>query len=161
MQKKSCFLFAFHIKIVHLQRYGVIYNLMYMKKQKIFIEQHLNSTAPNIIWKIISTEGGLSRWIADSVKEENGKFHFVWGDEMGHHEKRSATTLERLKNSHLRLRWDDETDPNAFMEIKMVRTEVTGGYTLQITDYALPEDTDSLLDIWDQNLDQLRQNTGL
>ena len=43
----------------------------------------------------------------------------------------------------------------------MVRTEVTGGYTLQITDYALPEDTDSLLDIWDQNLDQLRQNTGL
>ena len=118
-------------------------------------------TPVGIIWKIISTEGGLSRWIADSVKEANGKFHFTWGDEWGHHEKRSATTLERLKHSHLKLQWDDETDPDAFLEIRMVKTEVTGGYILQITDYALPEDVESLHDIWDQNLDQLRQNTGL
>ncbi len=135
--------------------------MMHMKKEKILIEQHLNSTAPNIIWKVISTDGGLSRWIADSVKEVNGKFVFIWGNEWSHHEKRSASTMEKMRHSHLKLRWDDETDPEAFLEIRMVRTEVIGGYTLQITDYALPEDVDSLLDIWDQNLEQLRRNTGL
>ena len=134
---------------------------MRMKKQQIQIEHSLRSTSPNIIWNLISTEGGLCRWIADDVKEDKGIFSFVWGDEQSHHEKRTAHTLERVRQSHLRLRWDDETDEDAFLEIRMLRTEVTGGYILHITDYAFPEDVDSLYDIWEQNLDQLRQNTGL
>ena len=69
--------------------------------------------------------------------------------------------LERVRYSHLRLQWDDETDPDAYLELKMTRTEVTGGYILLITDFAFPEDVDSLLDIWDQNLEQLRMATGL
>ena len=132
-----------------------------MKKEQIQIEHSLNSTSPGIIWKIISTEGGLSRWIADEVKESKGKFFFTWGDEWSHHEKRSATMLERVRYSHLRLQWDDETDPDAYLELNMTRPEVTGGYILPITDFAFPEDVDSLLDIWDQNLEQLRMATGL
>ena len=144
-----------------MRRYGNHNNLMHMKKEQIQIEHSLNSTSPGIIWKIISTEGGLSRWIADEVKESKGKFFFTWGDEWSHHEKRSATMLERVRYSHLRLQWDDETDPDAYLELKMTRTEVTGGYILHITDFAFPEDVDSLLDIWDQNLEQLRMTTGL
>ena len=134
---------------------------MIMKKRQISIEHSLLSTSANIIWKIISTEGGLSRWIADEVKETKGKFTFTWGDEQGHHEKRSAKLLERVRNSHIRLQWEDETDPEAYLELRMSHTEVTGGYILHITDYAYPEDEESLYDIWDQNLSQLRQSTGL
>ncbi len=132
-----------------------------MKKQKIEIEHTLKSTSANIIWNIISTEGGLRRWIADNVKEDKGQFTFVWGEEWGHHEKRTATTVERVRLSHLRLRWDDEVDPEAYLELRMSRTEVTGGYVLHIVDYALAEDVESLLDIWEQNFSQLRRNTGL
>lgn len=132
-----------------------------MKKEQIQIEHSLNSTSPGIIWGTISTEGGLSRWIADEVKEKKGKFYFTWGDEYSRQEKRSATTLERVRHSHLRMQWDDETDPEAYLELRMIRTEVTGGYILLITDYALPEDVESLYDIWDQNLEQLRMATGL
>lgn len=134
---------------------------MYMKKQQIQIEHSLLSTSPNIIWNIISTEGGLSRWIADSVKESSGAFSFTWGDETIHHETRRAAILERVRHSHVRLRWEDETDPCAYLELRMLRAEVTGGYVLHITDYAQPEDVDSLYDIWDQNLEQLRRATGL
>jgi len=144
-----------------LQRYGTHFNLTTMKKEQIQIEHSLNSTSPGIIWGTISTEGGLSRWIADEVKEKKGKFYFTWGDEYSRQEKRSATTLERVRHSHLRMQWDDETDPEAYLELRMIRTEVTGGYILLITDYALPEDVESLYDIWDQNLEQLRMATGL
>ncbi|MBP5385971.1 MAG: hypothetical protein J6Y97_01150 [Prevotella sp.] len=132
-----------------------------MEKQQIQIEHSLLSTSPNIIWNIISTEGGLSRWIADSVKENKGVFSFTWGSEHGHHETRKAALVERVRHSHIRLRWEDETDQDAYLELRMVRTEITGGYILHITDYAFPDDVDSLYDIWDQNLDQLRRSTGL
>lgn len=132
-----------------------------MKKQQIQIEHALLSTSANIIWKAISTEGGLGRWIADKVSEDHGKYIFVWGEEWSHHEKRVAITLEKVKNSHLRLQWEDETDPEAYLELRIVRTEVTGGYLLHVTDYALPEDVDSLYDIWEQNFEQLRATTGL
>ncbi len=132
-----------------------------MKKRQITIEHNLLSTSSNIIWKLISTEGGLSRWIADEVKESKGKFTFTWGDEMGRHEKRIANVLERVRHSHIRLQWEDETDPEAYLELRLSRTEVTGSFILHITDFAYPEDEDSLYDIWDQNLNQLRRSTGL
>ena len=135
--------------------------LMRMKKRQISIEHSLLSTSANIIWKLISTEGGLSRWMADEVKETKGKFTFTWGDEQGRHEKRSAILQERVRHSHIRLQWEDETDPEAYLELRMSHTEVTGGYILHITDYAYPEDEESLYNIWDQNLSQLRQSTGL
>ena len=132
-----------------------------MEKQQIQIEHSLLSTSPNIIWNIISTEGGLSRWIADSVKESKGIFSFTWGDVNGHHEKRRDVLKERVRHSHIRLQWEDETDPDAYLELRMMRAEITGGYVLHITDYAIPDDVDSLYDIWDQNLEQLRRVTGL
>ena len=132
-----------------------------MKKQKITVEYSLKSTSPNIIWGLISTEGGLSRWIADDVKENKGKFTFSWGDTWSHHESRTASTLDKARHSFLRLQWDDETDPDAYLELRMSHSEVTGGFTLHITDFALEEDIDSLYDIWEQNLEQLRQTSGL
>ena len=140
---------------------ALILTYNHMKKQQIQIEHNLRSTSANIIWKLISTEGGLGRWIADEVKEDDGKFSFRWGDEWSHHEKRTASTLEKVRNSHIRLQWDDETDPEAYLELRIVKTEVTGGYLLHVTDYALPEDVESLYDIWDQNFEQLRTSTGL
>ena len=132
-----------------------------MKKQQIEIERSLLSTSANIIWGIISTEGGMGKWLADEVKAVDDKFFFTWGDEWSHHEKRCANTLERVRHSHIRLRWADETDPDAYLEMRMVHNEMTDGYSLHVTDFALPEDLDSLYDIWEQNFDQLRQATGL
>ena len=132
-----------------------------MKKQQIEIERSLRSTSANIIWGIISTEGGMGKWLADEVKAVDDKFFFTWGDEWSHHEKRCANTLERVRHSHIRLRWADETDPEAYLEMRMVHNEMTDGYSLHVTDFALPEDLDSLYDIWEQNFDQLRQATGL
>ena len=131
-----------------------------MKKKKITIEYDLNSKSPNIIWGLISTEGGLGKWIADEVSESKDAFTFTWGDVLSHHEIRRAKILERVRNSHIRMQWEDETDPEAYLELRMLRSEITDGFTLHITDYALPDDVDSLLDIWEQNIDQLHLTSG-
>ena len=132
-----------------------------MKKQRITVEYDLNSKSPNIIWGLISTEGGLGKWIADEVSESKDAFTFTWGEVWSHHEIRRANILERVRHSHIRLQWDDETDPDAYLELRMLRSEITGGFTLHITDFAVPEDVDSLLDIWEQNLEQLHHSSGL
>ena len=141
--------------------YDTLSFLTQMKKEQIEIEYSLRSTSPNLIWRIISTEGGLQKWLADDVKAVEDKFFFTWGDEWRHHEKRCANKLECIRHSHIRLRWDDETDPDAYLELRMVHNEMTDGYSLHVTDFALPEDLDSLYDIWEQNFDQLRLATGL
>ncbi len=90
-----------------------------MKKEQIEIEYSLRSTSPNLIWRIISTEGGLQKWLADDVKAVEDKFFFTWGDEWRHQEKRCANKVECIRHSHIRLRWDDETDPDAYLELRM------------------------------------------
>lgn len=132
-----------------------------MKKQQLIIEHNLHSRSSTIIWKLISSAGGLMKWVADEAAEQDGKIHFSWGEPWSHHETRTATILNKVKNKSISLRWDDETDDEAYMEFSMHRNDITGDYILCIIDYALPEDEDSLLQIWEQNLDRLHHNTGL
>ncbi len=132
-----------------------------MSKVQITIENILNSTSPKIIWGIISTEGGLKKWLADDVTIDGDVFTFTWGETWSHHEIRKARILEMVKNSHIRLRWEDETDMDAYLELRMNRNEITDDYILHITDFALPEDVESMYNLWDQNLHQLHLSSGL
>ena len=132
-----------------------------MNKQKLELEYVLRSNSENIIWNTISTAGGLQKWIADEVTEKGDKLTFTWGDIYRHHETRSATILKCVKNKYIRMRWDDELTPEAYMEMRMSKSELTNDYILSITDYANAEDLDSLRDIWDQNFEELHRNTGL
>ncbi|MBQ6680876.1 MAG: SRPBCC domain-containing protein [Prevotella sp.] len=132
-----------------------------MKKQKLAFEYALRSNSENIIWALISTESGLHKWIADMVESDGDSFTFTWGDPDHEHETRRATIEELVKNSHIRLRWDDDEDEEAYWEIRMVKSDLTNDYLLEITDFALAEDVESLRDIWDQNYEELHRNTGL
>lgn len=134
---------------------------MLMKKQKLIIERELKSNSENIIWALISTEGGLSKWIADSVTENGQQITFRWGEEWSRHETHVANIIKKVKNDYLRLRWEDETDEEAYLEFRMEKNDLTNDYMLYVTDFALPEDVDSLRSMWEQNFEQLRQSSGL
>lgn len=132
-----------------------------MGKTKINLEYELRSNTANIIWNIISTDAGLAKWIADEVQADGETITFTWGNPDGHHEKRSAHILQKTKNDLIRLQWNDEQDPEAFLEIKMSKSDLTNAYHLCIIDFAWEEDVDSLRDIWEQNFEELHRNTGL
>lgn len=134
---------------------------MLMKKQKVIIERELKSNSENIIWSLISTEGGLSKWVADNVTENEKQIIFRWGEEWSHHEIHVANIIKKVKNDYLRLQWEDETDDEAYLEFRMEKNDLTNDYMLYVTDFAQPDDVDSLRSMWDQNFEQLRQSSGL
>lgn len=131
-----------------------------MNKEKLYLERELKSRSENIIWSLISTESGLQKWIADNVSEDGDYMTFIWGDEWTTHEKRTARILSRVKNSHLRLHWEDDEE-GTYWEFRMAYSDLTNDYILQITDFADAEDMDALRAIWEQNFEELHRSTGL
>lgn len=130
-------------------------------KEKIIINRELNSSSASIIWNLISTDIGMSRWLADEVKQEGETITFLWGETWRHHEIRKAQVASKVNHQHIRLVWEDEEDENAYMEIQMEKSIVTNDYVLTITDFAYPEDTESLKAIWQENLTRLRLTSGV
>ena len=70
-------------------------------------------------------------------------------------------TEEQVKQQRIRLRWEGDTDEDAFWQMEMEKSDITNDYILIVTDYADEADIDSLIDIWDSNLERLHRKTGI
>ena len=132
-----------------------------MKKERLELEYELKSNSPAIIWQLMSTAAGLARWIADEVQMDGNSVTLAWGNPLMHYDSRKLEILEMVKQSHLRMRWIDEDDSEAFLEMRMLKSDLTGDYVLHVVDYAAPEDIQLLHDIWDDNLERLHRVSGL
>ena len=132
-----------------------------MKKERLDIEYPLSSQQSEIAWKLISTDHGLGRWIADNVVEEDGVISFTWGQPWADHHTLSANVVERQRNSHIRLRWVEEEDPEAFWEMRLKKSELTGDLCLCVIDYALQDEIEDLRSLWDGNMERLHMSSGL
>jgi len=133
----------------------------YMTKQKIIIERELITNSESILWQLISTADGLALWVADDVKLHGKTLEFTWGNVWSHHEIRQAEILEKKKNKYIRFRWIDEVDDNAYIELKILRTDLTNDFILSITDFALSEDVEQLTGLWEDDLERLHRATGM
>jgi uncharacterized protein YndB with AHSA1/START domain len=109
----------------------------------------------------LSTPEGLSKWIANDVKQEGDQLVFTWGEVWSHHEIRTASVVEEVRGEYIRYSWENDTDEEAYWELRIEKSDITNDYILIITDHALPEDMESLEDIWESNLEQLHHTTGL
>ena len=135
---------------------------MNTKKKKLYIEYPLATKSPNIVWEQIGTAHGLGRWIADYVEEiADDVISLTWGEVWTDHHTLEAKILERQKNSHIKLQWLNEEDPDAYWEMRIGRSELTDEVCLYVEDFALPEDIDDLHDLWDGNMERLHRISGL
>ena len=131
-------------------------------KQKLSLEYPLATKSTNLVWEQIGTIHGLERWLADHIEDMgDDTIALTWGEMWTHHHTLKAKIVERLKNSHIKLQWVNEEDPNAFWEMRIGRSELTDELCLYVADYALPEDIDDLHDLWDGNMERLHQVSGL
>ena len=103
----------------------------------------------------------MGLWLADEVGIDNDTLVFIWGEAWQQQEIRKATIIEKQKNNLIRMKWQDDSDPEAFMEIKMVRNELTGSYALEIIDFAEPGEEDDMRGIWEDNFVKLLHSSGL
>ena len=133
-----------------------------MNKEKMTIEYELHSRSRSIIWQLISTGEGLSRWMADDVKDNNGTLTVTWGSPMGEKEVRYAHVLEREKNRVFRFRWsEDDDNEDCYVELRVEHDALTDTYLLVVTDFVEPDDVDSMTHIWNHDREKLLRRTGV
>ena len=132
-----------------------------MGKERIDIEYPLTTKSFSLVWEQISSAHGLERWIANRVSDEDGVFTFTWGELWTQQDIRSAQLLEYVKNDHIRLKWEEDEDEDAYWEMSITRSDLTGYLTLHIVDFAWPEEKEDLKALWDGNLERLHRASGL
>lgn len=128
-----------------------------MGKTKVHMEYMLKGGSSSIVWNIISTPSGLETWFADKVTTEDKTYTFRWGKT----EIRQAELISLRTNSHIRLHWTDDEDRKSYFELKLVYNELTEDLMLEITDFAYPDETDDVKDLWESDIEKLRRVSGL
>ena len=128
--------------------------------RKIELEYELKTRSGCAVWTLISTPIGMMKWLADEVTLEGETATFVWGDPLREHDTHTATVIEMVKNSHIRLHWDS-SDSDAYWEIRMFHSEIAGNYHLAVTDFTEDDEPEDLVRIWDQNIERLHRITGV
>ena len=128
--------------------------------RKIELEYELKTRSGSAVWTLISTPIGMMKWLADEVALEGETATFVWGDPLREHDTHTATVIEMVKNSHIRLHWDS-SDSDAYWEIRMFHSEIAGNYHLAVTDFTEDDEPEDLVRIWDQNIERLHRITGV
>ncbi|MDA0194613.1 MAG: START-like domain-containing protein [Bacteroidetes bacterium] len=114
-----------------------------------------------MLYPYISTASGLSQWFADDVNVNNQDkiLTFIWDGE----ENAAKIASQRL-NSFIKFEFfprneEEESDP-CWVEIKLDMNELTQSVFIKITDYSDIEDEDELQEIWDNNINSLRDIVG-
>ena len=132
--------------------------------QKLTIEYPLSTNSPKIVWDMISNAAGMQKWLADKVIESgDNTMTFTWGHPWTERDTKQSRILDVEKFDHIRMIWDYHEDtPEAYWEIRIEQSDLTGKLNLLITDFAADDDEEEeLRGIWDDNLERLHRVTGL
>ena len=130
--------------------------------QKLTLEYPLSTKSTRLVWDMISNAAGLQKWLADQVTEEEDSMTFTWGHPWTERDTKTSRILKKEKLNYIRMLWDYHEDtPEAYWEIKIGESNVTGMLSLLITDFAADdEEEEDLRGIWDDNFERLHRVSG-
>lgn len=132
--------------------------LLIMTKVKYTLEYPFNSSEKVLFYRL-STASGLSEWFADDVFVCENIYTFVWD---GYEEK--AELLIRKSPESVKFRWLEENldeSENNFFEFKIRKDDLTGETALMVTDFALEEEKEGAIELWDTQINNLKQKLGI
>ncbi len=124
------------------------------QKEKFELE-FIIKTSPSILYNRLSTPSGLSEWFADDVNVKGDKYTFIWDGS-----EQDANLISKKDNKHIRLHWLDDEEEDTYFEFSINVDELTGETALIITDFADDDDKEDSIELWNQQVDQLKQGLG-
>ena len=130
--------------------------------QKLTLEYPLSTKSTRLVWDMISNAAGLQKWLADQVVEDEQSMTFTWGHPWTERDTKKSRILEKEKMNYIRMLWDYHEDtPEAYWEMKIMESDLTGMLSLLITDFAVDDDEENdLRDLWDANFERLHRVSG-
>jgi uncharacterized protein YndB with AHSA1/START domain len=127
-----------------------------MSKEKFNIEYNLLSVSPSVLWSYIGTASGLSNWFADHVAAKDKRFTFTWSKQ-----PQEANQIGARPGVFIRFRWDEDRDSRYFFEFRIHQIELTGSTVLEVTDFAMPDELEDSIDLWNTQIDALKRKIGV
>jgi uncharacterized protein YndB with AHSA1/START domain len=129
-----------------------------MSKEKFHIEFHMGNATQNSLWRMISQIDGLSEWFADEVTMDENEtiYTFTWGKSYN-----KAVILSQKPQSFIRYRWIDEEDDTAYFEFILRKLDLSGDMTLEVTDFAEPDEKGDAIALWETQIDELKRKLGI
>lgn len=128
---------------------------MIKNKEKIELEYLINTT-PGILFNRLSTPSGLSEWFAEDVSVKGNIFTFRWGNS----EQLAEQTL-RKENKMVRYTWiEDEDLENVWFELSINIEELTGDVALIIIDHVDKDEVKDTTNLWNRQVEILKQGLG-
>jgi hypothetical protein len=125
-------------------------------KEKYELEFILNSS-PRILENMFSSPDGLSEWFADNVNVKDDVYTFEWDGS-----SEQARLIHHKLHSKVKFKWlaDEEDGLESFFEIGYNIDPITNQVALTITDFAYPEDRESAILLWNQQVSDLKRLLG-
>ncbi|MCR5567794.1 MAG: hypothetical protein K6G31_00800 [Paludibacteraceae bacterium] len=125
-------------------------------KKELKQEYIFNKVPTNLLWNSISTADGLAEWFADDVDVEGDNFTFSWEAE-----KQTALLKQSRVGVYVRFHWIDDDDSKTFFEMRISVDELTRDVILTITDIVDSDDFDDTLELWNLQVDSLKEKYGV
>ena len=124
-------------------------------KEKIESEYHFNCSR-SLLFRMISTDIGLSGWFADKVViEPDDTYIFFWGKQ-----ENIAQMIAKSENEYIKFRWEEDQDSEYFFELRITASEISNDLSLFVTDFCESEEKEDTLLYWMNNIRKLKLICG-
>lgn len=125
-----------------------------MKRVKYSVE-HIFRASPTILYKFFTTPACLIRWFCDEVDISGTIFTFVWEGA-----EEIAELIEDIEDEKVVFQWEERDEDDEILEFQMSKSPVTNETILVITEYCDEDEVDDQKQYWENQMKQLRQETG-
>jgi hypothetical protein len=103
----------------------------------------------------LSTTTGLNEWYADKVTEKENIFTFEWEGV-----EESAELVASKDLSMVRFHWLESEDDDSYFEFRIEEHELTNDVALIVTDFAIDDEEDEVVELWNTQIANLRRVIG-
>ncbi len=123
-----------------------------MEKVEHFIMEFLVETTPKLLFTLISTPEGLSRWFAPTIQTDDKTFVFQWS---GNEQK--VQLVQFKDNEYVIFQWLEDYHKGLNLEMRIETEPNTNGVTLVINDFAELGDVDFSKRLWETLVRKLQK----
>ncbi|MCF6364670.1 MAG: START-like domain-containing protein [Bacteroidales bacterium] len=122
--------------------------------ERIDLEYSIN-TIPKILFYRLSNPSGLEEWFANKVTLEDGIYTFIWD-----RSEQQAKLIEKKSDNYIRFKWLD-SEEGTYFEFSIHKQELTGDVALQIIDFAEQDEKESIIEMWNEQVEGLKHTLGV
>lgn len=117
--------------------------------------EYILKVSPKLLYHRLNTASGLAEWFADDVTEKDGIFTFVWEKS-----EEQAQLISEKPLSFVKFKWLN-LDDEYFFEFRIENHELSNEISLFVIDFAEEDEVDETINLWETQINNLKNILGL